>query len=292
MPEWPRVSQKPERSVSRIHSMIRSCWMPDAALACLSARFYRRRGLGELIACPCVIRRLKAAASFTIMPVCAGEMKPETSMSRIEPDKMFLSFKTNAIGPILVCQRFEQLLQAASSAEGASSGAGGRAPAVVANMSARVGSIADNGLGGWYSYRCAQIGKVQHVFANTFCTVSCLFNHVWHSTAHLRLPTGWLRQQVTKVSRASACSASKAALNQLTKTLSLEFARRKRGIACVLLHPGTCDTGLSEPWHSNVPDGKLFSKERGARQLLELIDGISLEKSGSYLAWDGSPIPW
>lgn len=28
-------------------------------------------------------------------------------------------------------------------------------PAVVANLSARVGSISDNQLGGWYSYRCA-----------------------------------------------------------------------------------------------------------------------------------------
>ena len=27
-------------------------------------------------------------------------------------------------------------------------------PAVVANLSARVGSISDNQLGGWYSYRC------------------------------------------------------------------------------------------------------------------------------------------
>ena len=27
-------------------------------------------------------------------------------------------------------------------------------PAVIANLSARVGSISDNELGGWYSYRC------------------------------------------------------------------------------------------------------------------------------------------
>jgi hypothetical protein len=29
-------------------------------------------------------------------------------------------------------------------------------PAVIANLSARVGSISDNGLGGWYSYRSVQ----------------------------------------------------------------------------------------------------------------------------------------
>lgn len=68
-------------------------------------------------------------------------------------------------------------------------------PAVIANMSARVGSIGDNSLGGWYSYR-----------------------------------------------------ASKTALNQLTKTMSLECARRKMNVACILLHPGTVDTDLSLPF--------------------------------------------
>lgn len=62
-------------------------------------------------------------------------------------------------------------------------------------MSARVGSLSDNRLGGWYSYR-----------------------------------------------------ASKTALNQLTKCMSLEFARKHRKVASILLHPGTVDTGLSEPF--------------------------------------------
>jgi hypothetical protein len=43
----------------------------------------------------------------------------------------------------------------------------------------------------------------------------------------------------------------------------------------LLARPGTCDTGLSEPWRSNMPAGKLFPSERGARQLLEVIDAIS-----------------
>ena len=88
------------------------------------------------------------------------------------------------------------------------------------------------------------------------------------------------------------CRASKAALNQLTKTMSLEFARRKTNVACVLLHPGTCDTGLSEPFQRNVPEGKLFSRERGARQLLELIDGVTMGNTGRFVAWDGQEIPW
>ncbi len=42
--------------------------------------------------------------------------------------------------------------------------------------------------------------------------------------------------------------ASKTALNQLTKTMSVEFGRRKQKIACILLHPGTVDTDLSQPF--------------------------------------------
>lgn len=113
-------------------------------------------------------------------------MKPETALNQVQPDNMMLSFQTNAMGPLLVCQRFVPLLSAASKGQDTSV----VPPAVVANMSARVGSIGDNGFGGWYSYR-----------------------------------------------------ASKAALNQLTRTLSIEWKRRKMHIACVLLHPGTCDTG-------------------------------------------------
>jgi hypothetical protein len=63
-------------------------------------------------------------------------------------------------------------------------------------------------------------------------------------------------------------------------------------IACVLLHPGTCNTGLSEPWQANVPEGKLFSRETGAAQLLEIIDGVTMEQSGDFVAWDKQRIPW
>jgi len=76
-------------------------------------------------------------------------MAPETSISRVTYDNMLLSFQTNAIGPTLVCQQFAPLLAAAQKA----SGADDARPAVIANMSARVGSITDNHLGGWYSYR-------------------------------------------------------------------------------------------------------------------------------------------
>ena len=73
-------------------------------------------------------------------------------MSRITPKAIHACFATNAIGPVLVCQAFEKLLAAAAE-HGATEGA----PAIVANVSARVGSVGDNQLGGWYSYRCAPV---------------------------------------------------------------------------------------------------------------------------------------
>lgn len=76
-------------------------------------------------------------------------MSPETALGRVTAENINLSFQTNAIGPLLVCQAFEGLLAAAADAGGATEDA----PAVIANMSARVASIADNELGGWYSYR-------------------------------------------------------------------------------------------------------------------------------------------
>ena len=45
-----------------------------------------------------------------------------------------------------------------------------------------------------------------------------------------------------------ACRASKSAQNQLSKCVSLEFARRRQQICVIMLHPGTVDTDLSQPF--------------------------------------------
>lgn len=89
-----------------------------------------------------------------------------------------------------------------------------------------------------------------------------------------------------------AYRASKAAQNQLLKTLSIEMARRNRQACCVLLHPGTVDTPLSEPFQARVPADNLFSAERAATQLLEILARCTREQSGRFFAWDGSEVPW
>ena len=83
-----------------------------------------------------------------------------------------------------------------------------------------------------------------------------------------------------------------AAQNMITRNLSIELRRRAKGIICVALHPGTVDTGLSRPFQGNVPEDKLFSPDRAARQLLNVINGLVPKNNGSFLAWDAQPIPW
>ena len=152
-------------------------------------------------------------------------LRPEKSWSAIEADAMERSYRINAIGPALVAKHFLPLLTR-------------ERKAMFAALSARVGSIEDNQLGGWHAYR-----------------------------------------------------ASKAALNMLLKTLSIELARKKPSAICVGLHPGTVDTRLSGPFQRGVPEGKLFSPQKSARHLLNVFDTLSPEQSGQIFAWDGQRIP-
>ncbi|MCV6597659.1 MAG: SDR family NAD(P)-dependent oxidoreductase [Mangrovicoccus sp.] len=73
---------------------------------------------------------------------------PEKSLSALSAAAMADQFAVNAIGPAMVLQQAVPLLPR-------------RERAVFAALSARVGSIGDNRLGGWYSYRAAKAGLNQ-----------------------------------------------------------------------------------------------------------------------------------
>ncbi len=68
---------------------------------------------------------------------------PEKSLRAIEPDAMARLFAINTIGPALIAKHFLPLLPKDRRA-------------VFAVLSAKVGSIGDNGLGGWHSYRASK----------------------------------------------------------------------------------------------------------------------------------------
>ena len=78
----------------------------------------------------------------------------------------------------------------------------------------------------------------------------------------------------------------------LIKTLSIELARRNPSAICVALHPGTVDTALSKPFQHSVPNGKLFSPQLAATNLLGVLDSTTVEDTGHLLAWDGARIPF
>lgn len=105
--------------------------------------------------------------------------------------------------------------------------------ALIGVIGARVGSIGDNRLGGWYGYR-----------------------------------------------------ASKAALAMLLRTLGIELARTHPQLAVLMLHPGTVDTPLSQPFQRGV--AKLLTPEDSAGAMLAVLDGAAAGQSGEQRDWQGT----
>ncbi len=153
-----------------------------------------------------------------------GERGPEKAMRELDAEWMARQYLVNAIGPALVAKHFLPVMPRT-----------GRM--MFAVLSAKVGSISDNKLGGWYGYR-----------------------------------------------------ASKAALNQLVRTLSIEERRRNERSIVVAFHPGTVDTALSKPFQAGVRAGSLFPPGRAAVQLLDVMEALRPADSGKLFAWDGTEI--
>lgn len=150
---------------------------------------------------------------------------PEKALKSLDPAAMAAVFAVNAIGPALVAKHFVPLLPRS-----------GRC--VFAALSARVGSIGDNRLGGWYSYR-----------------------------------------------------ASKAALNQILRTLAIEVRRTRPEAVVVGLHPGTVTTALSDPFRPDADKPGVFTPDAAASHLLTVLEGLDAAASGGVFAWDGQLVP-
>lgn len=103
-----------------------------------------------------------AAAANDGRPGAGGGM-PETAIARLDPAWFARSVAVNTLGPLLVAKHLAPALatRASASASSRRHGPPGRRPSVLATLSARVGSISDNRLGGWYSYRVAKAGQNQ-----------------------------------------------------------------------------------------------------------------------------------
>jgi NAD(P)-dependent dehydrogenase (short-subunit alcohol dehydrogenase family) len=102
-----------------------------------------------------VARRAQAGGALRLVIDATGFLhghgfEPEKSLRQIDAAHMAHAFAVNAIGPALLMKHFVPLLSRS-----------GRA--VFATLSAKVGSIGDNRLGGWHSYRASKAALNQLV---------------------------------------------------------------------------------------------------------------------------------
>ena len=149
---------------------------------------------------------------------------PERSLANLNADYLAQVFAVNSIGPAMLLKHLSALLPK----EGA---------VKLVFISAKVGSIGDNALGGWYGYR-----------------------------------------------------ASKAALNQIVKTASIELARRNKQVCCVAMHPGTVETRLSQPFGKSGLNVR--SPEVAAREILNVINSLDASNTGTFVDYLGAKLPW
>ena len=93
-------------------------------------------------------RRLREKAPFAAIIVSTGLLHdpgvaPEKSLRELDQASLMRLFAVNTVGPALVAKHFVPLLPR-------------QGRCVFAVLSARVGSIGDNRLGGWYGYRASK----------------------------------------------------------------------------------------------------------------------------------------
>ena len=151
---------------------------------------------------------------------------PERKVSDLSEETFGAIMSINALLPMRLLGAFWSLIRKSEAPR-------------IAVLSARVGSLEDNELGGWYSYR-----------------------------------------------------ASKAALNMMMKCAAIEVRRLNKGAKLVAYHPGTVDSSLSKPFQRSVPEGKLFTPEFSAAQLIEILDRVESDGELAYIDWAGETIPW
>ncbi|MEL7254413.1 MAG: SDR family NAD(P)-dependent oxidoreductase [Pseudomonadota bacterium] len=166
--------------------------------------------------------------TFDLVFVATGGLeisdhRPEKSLKDLSAEAMLAQFKLNTMGPALVLKHAQRLLPRDRRA-------------VFAALSARVGSIGDNQLGGWYSYRTA-----------------------------------------------------KAALNQMLHGAAIELGRSHKQAICVALHPGTVATSLTRKYVGNHP---AVAPEEAAQNLVNVMDGLTVDDTGGFFDWQGKRIPW
>ena len=148
---------------------------------------------------------------------------PEKKLQDINQEYMKKCFEINTIPTALMIKYFCPLMTKDEKS-------------IFASISAKVGSISDNYLGGWYSYR-----------------------------------------------------ASKAALNQIIKTSSIEQKRFNKNLIMVSVHPGTVNTRLSYPF---IGKRKVQTPSEAAIKIINLLETLTIKDSGLFFDYNKNIIPF
>lgn len=173
-------------------------------------------------------RRVAADGPVDVLLIATGllhrgtAIQPEKSWRALSPDGFAEQFAVTASGPAFTLQAFLPHIAR-------------RRRALIGVLGARVGSIGDNRLGGWYAYR-----------------------------------------------------AAKAALAMLMRCFAIDLARTHPDLVLLMLHPGTVDTPLSQPFQRGVT--QLFTPDESAAHLLAVLNRASSAMSGQHRDWRGDRI--
>ena len=126
-----------------------------------------------------------------------GGSKPEKSLAQLTKCSLQEQFLLNATGPALILKHAKSLLRKDKHS-------------LVATLSARVGSIGDNQLGGWYSYRAAKAALNQIVHS---ASIELRLSHP--KSICIALHPGTVRTELTKrfLGQHKSVSKSEAAEN-------------------------------------------------------------------------------
>lgn len=156
----------------------------------------------------------------TIGVLHTQDWMPEKKLDDLNVSQLSELMNINAIGPALTIRHFSKLLDPQNS--------------IMVTLSTKVGSIEDNRLGGWYSYR-----------------------------------------------------ASKAALNMLIKTATIELSRTKPNAVLIAMHPGTVNSRLSKPFR-----GEQIGRpaKEAVADMFRVVENLQTSDSGSFFSYSGEKL--
>ncbi|KAK8048691.1 hypothetical protein PG994_010421 [Apiospora phragmitis] len=178
-----------------------------------------------------------------------GVLYPERSPRQVEYAAALETFQVNTLGPLMLMKWFADRFLPRKGTELLLPSSPSSSPhhhhqnllltlpphATWTTLSARLSSIADNTLGGWYSYR-----------------------------------------------------ASKAGVNQLTKTFDLHLARQRSQDRAMALayHPGTVRTDFTREFWTHVPREQLFDVDYAVERLVDVVVAQAQLDTHRGRCWD------